>query len=120
MVVRFLQSSNQMEHGSTIDQRPNEISIPELLADTWKAKWTVLAIVTIFTIAGMGLGLLIGKKYRADILLSPVAESPTGSVGGLGAITSQFGELASMAGLSLSGRGANNKDESVAVLQSQL
>ena len=109
-----------MEHGSTIDQRPNEISIPELLADTWKAKWTVLAIVTIFTIAGMGLGLLIGKKYRADILLSPVAESPTGSVGGLGAITSQFGELASMAGLSLSGRGANNKDESVAVLQSQL
>jgi len=61
-----------MEHGSTVLVRePGEISIRELLADTWRAKWMVLAIVLIFTLAGAGAGLLITKKYRAEILISP-------------------------------------------------
>src|ERR1700736_6619442 len=102
-----------MDQGSTPSPNSGEINVRELVAIAWQAKWTILVIMSIFTGAAAAAGLLNEKKYRAEVLLSPVADSPTGSAGGLGGIASQYGELASLAGLSLSGKGASNKDESV-------
>jgi uncharacterized protein involved in exopolysaccharide biosynthesis len=94
-----------------------EIGFQELFADAWTARWLVLSITVVFMISGIIAGLLITKEYRAEILIT-ATDSPTGASGGLGAIASQYGALASLAGISLSGK--DNKSESIAVLQSRL
>ena len=110
-----------MKQGSTgYDEPDSEIGLGELLWRAWRARWAILGILFFFALLGAVAGTINPTKYRAEILLSPVTDSPTGAVGGLGELASQYGELASMAGVSLSGRGGNNKDESLATLQSQL
>jgi uncharacterized protein involved in exopolysaccharide biosynthesis len=96
----------------------DEIGFRELFADAWRARWGILGVTAIFTIAGAVAGMLTDKQYRAEILVSPVTDSRTGAAGGLSALASQYGELASLAGVSISGRGT--KEEAIAVLQSQL
>jgi len=71
----------------------------------------------LLTLVGVTAGLLMHKQYRAEIIVA-TTDSPPGSSGGLGAIASQYGALASLAGVSLSGRGS--KDEAIALLQSRL
>jgi uncharacterized protein involved in exopolysaccharide biosynthesis len=94
-----------------------EIGFQELFADAWKARWETLGVTLICMIAGIITGLLIEKQYRAEILIT-VTDSPTGASGGLGALASQYGALASLVGVSMSGK--DSKAESVAVLQSRL
>ncbi|HEY3658129.1 MAG TPA: Wzz/FepE/Etk N-terminal domain-containing protein [Steroidobacteraceae bacterium] len=94
-----------------------EIGFQELFADAWTARWAVLSITFVFTISGIIAGLLIPKQYRAEILLA-ATDSSTGASGGLGALASQYGALASLAGISISGK--DTKAESIAVLQSRL
>ncbi len=113
-----LQAFN-MQDGPLI-ARDQEVRLGELLTDAWNARWTITIVICCLTLLGAIASLLIEKKYRAEILIAPVTDSPTGAVGGLGGLASQYGELASLAGLSLSGRSASNKEESIAVLQSQL
>jgi uncharacterized protein involved in exopolysaccharide biosynthesis len=94
------------------------VTLSDFLAVTWRKKWLIVAIVLVCTIAGAGAGLLLVKQYRAEIVISPVADSPTGIAGGLSSLASQYGELASMAGISMSGKGT--KEEAVATLSSEL
>jgi uncharacterized protein involved in exopolysaccharide biosynthesis len=94
-----------------------EVGFQELFTDAWTARWVVLSITMVFMISGIIAGLLITKEYRAEILIT-ATDSPTGASGGLGAIASQYGALASLAGISISGK--DNKSESIAVLQSRL
>jgi uncharacterized protein involved in exopolysaccharide biosynthesis len=96
-----------------------DLGIRELLADVWQAKWIVIAIALVFGITGFVSGILLPKHFRAEVLISPVADSPTGG-GALSALASQYSGLASLAGISLSGHGGNNKEETIAVLQSEL
>jgi uncharacterized protein involved in exopolysaccharide biosynthesis len=96
----------------------DEIGVRELFAAAWKAKWIVLGITSVFTIAGAIAGLLIVKQYRAEIIISPVSDSTSGMGGGLSNLVSQYSELASMAGISMPGKGT--KEEAIAVLQSEL
>ena len=97
-----------------------DLGIRELLADVWQAKWIVIAITLVFGIAGFVTGTLLPKHFRAEVLISPVADSPTAGGGALSALASQYSGLASLAGISLSGHGSNNKEETIAVLQSEL
>jgi uncharacterized protein involved in exopolysaccharide biosynthesis len=94
-----------------------EIGFQELFADTWTERWAVLSFTLVFMISGIIAGLLIHKQYRAEILIV-ATDSPNGANGGLGALASQYGALASLAGISISGK--DNKAESIAVLQSRL
>lgn len=98
---------------------PNDdlVGLPELRADAWAARWTILTITLVLALAGALAGSFLPKQYRAEILVTP-ADSPGGSMGGLGGVASQYGALASLAGVSLSGKGS--KEEAIAVLQSEL
>jgi uncharacterized protein involved in exopolysaccharide biosynthesis len=95
-----------------------DITLRDFLAVTWRKRWLVGAVVIVCTIAGAGAGFLLVKQYRAEIVISPVTDSPTGIAGGLSSLASQYGELASMAGISMSGKGT--KEEAVATLSSEL
>jgi uncharacterized protein involved in exopolysaccharide biosynthesis len=94
-----------------------EIGFHELLSDAWTARWATLSVTLVCMIAGIIAGLLIEKQYRAEILIT-VTDSPTGASSGLGALASQYGALASLVGVSMSGK--DSKAESIAVLQSRL
>jgi uncharacterized protein involved in exopolysaccharide biosynthesis len=97
----------------------DELSLKDLLDDAWRAKWIVIAIVLVCTVGGGLFGVLREKTYEAAVTISPVSEEAgSGRMGGLGALAAQYSGLASLAGISLPGSGS--KQESVAVLQSDL
>lgn len=103
---------------SPVDSMP-DISIREFIGDLRSAKWLVLALVAGFTIVGMVAGLVVAKKYEAEVVLTPASdEGGVGRLGALGALASQYSGLASLAGFSFSG--SSKKEEAVAVLQSDL
>lgn len=100
--------------------RPNleEIRLGELFRIIWRRKWIILSGTVVFGAAAALAAYLAPKKYEADIVLSPVSSSPgNGQLGGLSSLASQFGGIASLAGLQLGGD--SRKAETLAVLQSQ-
>jgi uncharacterized protein involved in exopolysaccharide biosynthesis len=78
----------------------------------------LVGIVTLVT-AGLAVGLsyLIEPTYRADTLLAP-ANSEKGA-GGLGGLLGQYGGLASLAGIDVSGMSPNTINESMEILRSR-
>jgi uncharacterized protein involved in exopolysaccharide biosynthesis len=106
-----------MDDRLTSNPASGEIGFRELFVEAWIVRWWVLSITLVFAGVGVVAGLLLPKQYRAEILISPT-ESPTGGAGGLGSLASQYGALASLAGISISGK--SSKAEAIAVLQSEL
>ena len=76
----------------------DEIDLRELFARIWAERWTVIATGFLATALAVALALWLPNIYRAEALLAPAEES---SGGGLSALASQFGGLASLAGVSL-------------------
>jgi uncharacterized protein involved in exopolysaccharide biosynthesis len=108
-----------MDQQSNTVYSQDEISFRDLLMDVWRAKFIVLALSTTLALGGLAIGLLTDRQYEASVVLAPAEdESGAGSLGGLGALASQYSGLASLAGINLTG--GSHKDESIAVLQSEL
>jgi uncharacterized protein involved in exopolysaccharide biosynthesis len=95
-----------------------QISLKEVIEDLWLRKWTVIALCAILVVSAATAAILLPKKYEASVLVSPETNTPGGTrLGGLGSVVSQFGGLASLAGLSV---GMNSHAaETVAVLKSR-
>lgn len=97
----------------------DEITFREFLEDLRRAKVTLIALMAALAFAGALLGFLSPKEYEATTVLMPA--SPAGGssgLGGLAQLASDYGGLASLAGLNLPGSSA--RDEAIAVLQSEL
>ena len=90
------------------------------LLDYWRVlvrhKWLIIAVTFLCTVAAAAAAFRMTPVYRAEVLLAPVTEQ--GDQGGLTALASQFGGLASLAGIDLGGGGAS-KDEAIATLKSR-
>lgn len=98
---------------------PAEISIRDLVADVWGHKWRIGMVALFCGVLGVVAGKFITRYYEASVLLSPLPQDGTSGVGGaLGGLAAQYGGLASLSGINLFG--GSQKDEVVAVLQSQL
>jgi uncharacterized protein involved in exopolysaccharide biosynthesis len=95
-----------------------EISLNELTAALWKGRRLIILTTVTLTILSAIAAFLTPPKFAAATVISPVAESPGSQLGGLSSLTSQFGGLASLAGLSIGGD--SKKAESLAVLQSEV
>jgi LPS O-antigen subunit length determinant protein (WzzB/FepE family) len=76
----------------------DEIDLRELFARIWAERWTVIGSGFVATVLAVALALWLPNIYRSEVLLAPAEES---SGGGLSALASQFGGLASLAGISL-------------------
>lgn len=92
--------------------REDEIDLRELFSVIWQGKWLVLAITAIFAIGSVALALYLPNIYKSEALLAPAAEEQTG---GLGALASQFGGLASLAGVNLRGKAAGTDKTQLAI-----
>jgi uncharacterized protein involved in exopolysaccharide biosynthesis len=99
----------------------DEITFRDLLKDIWASKVLLCALIAVCTLVGGTIGLLVDRDYEASTILLPVTDDNTGrGGGGLSALASQYGGLASLAGINLLGAGSGKKDEAIAVLQSEL
>ena len=95
------------------------ISFRDIVELWWQSRLMVIVVTAICTLAAGGVGLVLPKKYEALIVISPVSStSGSGQGGGISSMLSEFGGLASLAGLSVGGD--SRKAEFVTVLQSAL
>ena len=81
----------------------DEIDLRELFAALWAAKMTLLGIALISALISVFFALSLPNKYTSEALLAPRSDSGAG--GALGQMASQFGGLASLAGVNLGGLG---------------
>ena len=96
-----------------------EVSLREVFLTFWRGKWLIVSIGLGLAFAGGFASLIVPKSYVASsVVVSVSTSSGGGAMGGLGALASQFGGLASLAGVAVPGD--SKKYESIAVLQSEL
>jgi uncharacterized protein involved in exopolysaccharide biosynthesis len=99
------------------NQDDEEISLREIAGDIRSARFRILAVVFALGIAGGLIGHFRQKQYESTVALMAVS-GDSSRLGGLGALASQYGDLASLAGVSTPA--SSRKNEAVAVLQSEL
>jgi uncharacterized protein involved in exopolysaccharide biosynthesis len=94
-------------------ERP--VTVAELLGALRRGWLTILLLTFAGTALGVALAYTGSKRYESRAVLMPVADSSAGA--GLGGLLSQFGGIASLAGMSLGGD--NLKTEAYAMLLSR-
>ncbi|EGM69254.1 lipopolysaccharide biosynthesis [Shewanella sp. HN-41] len=90
----------------------DEIDLRELFSVIWQGKWLILAITAIFAIGAVIFAIKQPNIYKSEALLAPAAEEQGG---GLSALASQFGGLASFAGVNLRGKSAGTDKTLLAI-----
>ncbi len=94
---------NDIIAASTRPEGDDEIDLRELFVALWASKMTILAIVFLAGLFSVYVALSLPNKYASQALLAPRSDSGAG--GALGQMASQFGGLASLAGVNISGMG---------------
>ncbi|MCU7961494.1 Wzz/FepE/Etk N-terminal domain-containing protein [Shewanella sp. SW32] len=95
----------------------DEIDLRELFAVIWQGKWLIIAITAVFAIGAVIFAIKQPNIYKSEALLAPASEEQGG---GLSALASQFGGLASLAGVNLGAKGGTDKTElAIEVLKSR-
>lgn len=93
----------------------DEIDLRELFATLWRGKWIIILTTFVFAAAGVGYALYKPNIYQSSVLVAPAQEDG----GGISGLASQFGGLASLAGINLGGGGSNQTVIAKEVLQSR-
>lgn len=99
------------------DSYDDEIDLLELLAALWRRKYAIAAVTVVCCALAFATSYLFKRKYETALVFATVTEDAGDRAGGLGALASQLGGLASLGGISLSGN--ERKAEYLAILQSQ-
>ena len=93
----------------------DEISLVDLWRVLMAQKWMIFWVTILFTLGAVGYALRAPDIYKAEAVLAPVKQENGGQ---MAALASQFGGLASLAGVNLGG-GGGSTDEAIAILQSR-
>jgi uncharacterized protein involved in exopolysaccharide biosynthesis len=95
----------------------DEIDLRELFSVLWQGKWLIIAITAVFAIGAVIFAIKQPNIYKSEALLAPASEEQGGGLSGL---ASQFGGLASLAGVNLGSKGGTDKTElAIEVLKSR-
>lgn len=94
----------------------DEIDLRELFSAIWAGKWFITAVTTVFAIAAVAIALYLPNIYKSDVLLAPASNQEKGGLAGL---ASQFGGLASLAGINLGGGSTDQTALALQVLKSR-
>ena len=85
----------------------DEIDLRELFSVLWEGKLAIVFVTAISAVISVSVALNLPNKYTSEALLAPRAEGGVG--GGLGQLASQYGGLASLAGINIGGLGEGGK-----------
>jgi len=118
MNTQITQNPNTYKSDARFPQvQDEEIDLRELFSVIWRGKWIIIAITAIFTIGAVVFAIMQPNIYKSEALLAPASEEQGG---GLSALASQFGGLASLAGVNLSSKKGVDKTElAIEVLKSR-
>jgi uncharacterized protein involved in exopolysaccharide biosynthesis len=94
----------------------DEIDLRELFRVLWAGKWLIGGITFVAAVIAVVIALMLPNIYRAEALLAP--NDPEAS-GGLSALAAQYGGLASLAGIDLSGGSADKTALGLEILKSR-
>lgn len=86
----------------------DEIDLRELISVIWQGKWLIIAVTTVFAVVSVIFAIMQPNIYKSEALLAPASEEQGG---GLSALASQFGGLASLAGVNLGSKGGVDKTQ---------
>ncbi|MEP1744156.1 MAG: Wzz/FepE/Etk N-terminal domain-containing protein [Kangiellaceae bacterium] len=87
-------------------QSDDEIDLKELWNAIWSGKWLIIGITFVFSVASVLYALSLPDEYKSTAVLAPASSSSSSQ---LSKLAGQFGGLASLAGINLSGGGAEDK-----------
>ena len=94
----------------------DELRLNQIMGILWHDKWLLLGITFCFAVGAVFYSLTLQDYYRSKAVLAPVAESQSGIKG----LMSQYGGLASLAGVNLPSQGEVSKtDLAIEMLQSK-
>jgi uncharacterized protein involved in exopolysaccharide biosynthesis len=93
----------------------DEIDLRELIAVFWKGKWLIILITVIFSVGAVAYALSKPNIYTSSVLLASASEDSNK----MGALASQFGGLASLAGVNIGSGSSSATDLAIAVLKSR-
>ena len=93
----------------------DEIDLRELATVLWSGKRTILSVTALFAVVAVTVALLIPNQYQATAVVSP---AQTGNSSMLGAMASQFGGLASLAGIKVPAEEGGETQAAMEILQS--
>ena len=88
--------------------KDDEIDLRELFSVIWLGKWLIIAVTTVFAIGAIIFAIKQPNIYKSETLLAPASEEQGGGLSGL---ASQFGGLASLAGVNLGAKGGVDKTQ---------
>ena len=94
----------------------DEIDLRELFGVLWAGKWLIGGITTAAAIIAVVIAIMLPNIYRAEALLAPNQDQ---GAGGLAALASQYGGLASLAGINLGGGQSDKTGLGLEVLKSR-
>ncbi|WP_144213708.1 Wzz/FepE/Etk N-terminal domain-containing protein [Shewanella donghaensis] len=115
-------NSNRLNNENLADFIPpeksqNDVDLKELFNAIWSQKIKIIVITGLFAIASVFVAISLPNIYRSEALLAPASPEQQGGLGGL---ASQFGGIASMAGLNLGGGSTiDNTQLAMSVLKSR-
>ena len=92
------------------------LDILELLKALWGGKWLIILLSSLSGLLGYFYVINLPDMYRASVLVTPVGE---GGQGGIGSIASQYGGLASLAGVSLPSSEGSSVQEAIALVKTR-
>ncbi|MFB2651845.1 Wzz/FepE/Etk N-terminal domain-containing protein [Shewanella seohaensis] len=118
MNTQITQNPNIHQSDARFPQvQDDEIDLRELFSAIWRGKWIILAVTALFAVGAVFFAIKQPNIYKSEALLAPAAEEQGG---GLSALASQFGGLASLAGVNLGSKGGTDKTElAIEVLKSR-
>jgi uncharacterized protein involved in exopolysaccharide biosynthesis len=101
---------------NVVAENEDEIDLMELARTIWKGKKLIIWIAVIVTLATAALSLTMTNIYTVEAILKPVSSKDGG--GRLSSLASQFGGMASLAGITMPG--ASSSAELVHLLKSNV
>lgn len=110
-------NSKEYNHQTNLPEE-DEIDLAELWHAIWSGKLIIIAISALFVILSVIYAINQPNIYRATTLLAPASEQ--GGASGLSKMAGQFGGLASLAGINLSGGGTDKTGLALEVLKSRV
>ena len=94
----------------------DEIDLRLLVRYLWRDKWVIGGITAIFAVGSLVVSLFLTNVYRAETLLAP---NESQSSGGLADLAAQYGGLARLAGIDLTGGSSDKTVLGLEVLKSR-
>ena len=109
-------STDIMKEHTQNMQLSDEVNLQEIFSALWKGKVLIVFITMLAAASAVFYALSLPNIYKSEVLLSPAEENEGGGLSGL---ASQFGGLASMAGINLGAKSSDKTGLSLEILKSR-